>query len=131
MLFSEIDLQRRRPVWGAMAELFLDTELSDAEKDTIICTLAASPYSDEQLDFIYHAEVFPVLSPNLLVVAGVWSGFDTDWLEQQIIRRSPIRRPSRLAMWWRNWAYNGTLKEWRDIRQKLLAARSGVCENKP
>lgn len=101
----------------------MDTELSEIENAAIIRTLAESPYDDAQLDFIYHAEVFPVLSPNLLAVAGVWGGFDVEWLEQEILKRSHAAEPSKIVLWWRNWAYNGTLKEWRDIRQKLLAAR--------
>ncbi len=95
----------------------------------VVHKLADSPYDDAQLDFIYHAEVFSVLSTNLLVAAGVWDAFDMTWLEAEIIKRSPSRKPNKPVMWWRALVYGETLEEWREIRQKLLAVRAQMCEN--
>lgn len=87
------DLARRRPVWLALSELFLDTEV-DARLPSLAQSLAASGYSDAELDWILRRELQPLLQWNLVPVAGVWEGFDPEWLEQSIIaRRRRLRLP--------------------------------------
>jgi len=88
------DLVRRRPVWRALSQLFLDADVSE----TLVgraATLAAASYTMEELEEILVDEVWPVCSPNLRVVAGAWSGFDADWLETEILAR--LARRGRLA----------------------------------
>jgi hypothetical protein len=94
---SERQLADRRPVWEALSELFLDTELSPAVRAGIVRTLAQSPYSLPELRAILREEVHPVCVANLLSVAGVWSRFDPDWLQRTILAREHawIRWP-----WW-------------------------------
>ncbi|MCQ4165646.1 DUF7079 family protein [Tahibacter harae] len=84
------DLAARRPVWQAFALLYLDSDI-EAALPGIAATLAAAPYSVAQLHDILRYEVNPVLHWNLHATAGVWDGFDADWLEREILRRS--RRP--------------------------------------
>ncbi len=67
-------------IWLIMSELFLDTELSNAELNDIALQLSLSGYSIEQLVTIYQDEVMPVLYPNLISVAGIWQGFDKEEL---------------------------------------------------
>src|SRR5688500_1297338 len=69
-------IEERAPVWIALSELFLDTELQDDDRERIAKTLAASPYSEKKLEEILRFEVTPVLKANLRCVAGEWSGFD-------------------------------------------------------
>src|SRR4051812_4800731 len=90
----EHDLANREPVWLALSELYLDTELTAADNEAVAATLAASPYTLAELRCILLAEVHPACVANLLQVADVWSGFDRDWLQQSILRRR--RWPSRL-----------------------------------
>lgn len=94
----EQDLANRRPVWEALSELFLDTEMSPEALAGIAHTLANSPYSADELRQILFDEVHPACSANLLSVAGVWSGFDADRLQARILARSRARLhwPSRL-----------------------------------
>jgi hypothetical protein len=80
------DLVNRRPVWEALSDLFLDTEVS-LDRQWRIDVLAASPYSIEELEYILIDEVYPICKYNLLSVAGEWAGFDLAWLEDQIRRR--------------------------------------------
>src|SRR5689334_20220173 len=54
------DTAARRPVWYAMSDLFLDTELDDDVLQDMAKTLAASPYSIDELDKILFCEVYPV-----------------------------------------------------------------------
>lgn len=90
---AEIDLERRRRVWGVLSELYLDTELDDRDNARIAAVLVDSGYGAGQLEEILYRELHPVLHTNLLSVAGEWAGFDLDWLQEQILRR-PSRRSS-------------------------------------
>ena len=91
------DLTHRIPVWKALSEFYLDTELSEKDYQRIAETLKVSPYSFEEILEIDLYEVFPVLQMNLLSSAGAWAGFDHEWLiekcKQQLKhRKSSIRR---------------------------------------
>lgn len=74
------ELARRRPVWIALSRLWLDTALDDGEIAAIAATLRAAGYPLAELERIYRREVAPVVHANSLVPAGVWDGFDPDWL---------------------------------------------------
>lgn len=78
-----------------MSELWLDTELDDEDHRRIASVLRGSRYTIPELEAICRSEVAPVVSGNLLSVAGVWAGFDSAWLEQEILQR--LRRPSVLT----------------------------------
>ena len=86
------DLSARRPVWEALSDMFLDTDVS-LSREWRIARLAQSPYSIEELEWILRNEVYPICKYNLLSVAGEWAGFDPGWLEERILRRlnSPFR----------------------------------------
>lgn len=90
---AEDDLPDRRVAWAALSDLFLDTDTS-LTRSWRVQTLAATPYSIEQLEFILAQEVYPICKSNLLSIAGEWSGFDQAWLESRILKRlrSPFRR---------------------------------------
>lgn len=90
------DLANRRPVWEALSELFLDTDVS-ASRDWRARQLAVSPYTIEQLERILIDEVCPVCQSNLHAVAGVWTGFDAEWLAASILRRRRLRRNALLS----------------------------------
>jgi anti-sigma factor RsiW len=95
---KEHDLVDRRPVWAALANLYLDTELSPNDREHLAQALAGSPYAVAKLRRILLTEVHPACVQNLRAVAGVWSGFDPEWLEQRILRRrrASVRWPARL-----------------------------------
>lgn len=79
------DVERRRPVWEALSDLFLDTELDDEQHRQIAQAIVASGYSPSEIQAILWDEVFPVVYSNVLDAAGVWTGFDLDWLQQEIL----------------------------------------------
>ena len=87
-----IDLEHRRPVWQALSDMFLDTDMS-LSREWRACELARSPYSIEELEEILITEVYPACRANLLSIAGEWAGFDSQWLEDRIQRRlnSPLK----------------------------------------
>ena len=64
------ELAARKPVWRALSDLWLDTELQERDLAPIASVLKQSGYSLAQLRAIHLDEVAAVLSPNLLSVAG-------------------------------------------------------------
>ncbi len=88
MLYNEETLAYRRPVWKAISELWLDTELSDFGYKQIALVFSESPYDLADLECIAFEEVAPILYLNFYTPAGAWDGFDPVWLEEQIIKRS-------------------------------------------
>ena len=115
------DLAARRPVWEALAEMFLDSDPA-LSRQWRAERLAGSPYSLHQLEHILMDEVSPVCRYNLMSVAGEWAGFDAEWLEARILRRldSPLRflhrmAPRRLAPDLR--------EEWHATRDAIVTAR--------
>ena len=92
-------MANRLLVWAALSELYLDTELLPDKIDRIVEILAASPYSGRELEDILLTEVHPACAVNLLQVAGIWSGFDGDWLRDRIVwrQRAWFRWPARLV----------------------------------
>jgi hypothetical protein len=92
-MLTEAELERRKPVWVALSELFLDTNSTLAE-ESIVQQLAASPYDLATLERILEREVAPVCIWNRFWWA--WSGFQEEWLAQYIIRT--LSRPS-LVRW--------------------------------
>ena len=97
-MLDEQQIQKRRPVWVALSELWLDTELSTEDLERIARIMADSGLTIQELRQVYLVEVAPVVSPNLLTVTGEWAGFDEEWLCSQIIRN--LRdRPRRTRIW--------------------------------
>lgn len=70
----------RLPVWIALSEFYLDTELQEQDYDFIYRQLKDSGKSISELKEIDLYEVFPSLQANLNSVAGEWAGFNEQWL---------------------------------------------------
>lgn len=121
MLAAASDLPNRRPVWQALSNIFLDTDVS-ADRAWRIEVLSNSPYSVEELQHILLDEVYPILKYNLISVAGVWDGFDQIWLEEQILGRqsSPLRFLHRLGV---GRLIAPRLNEWRATKAGIEATR--------
>lgn len=85
MLSAALDLDARRPVWDALASMFLDTELS-LSRESRSRVLAASPYSSLDLEEILIAEVYPICWSNLNAAPGAQPAFKPGSLESMILR---------------------------------------------
>lgn len=85
----------RFPVWDALSEFFLDTELGEADYQRIARTLASSDYTIEELQDILYYEVYPACKWNMFSIAGEWAGFHPDWVMRNIAPRKN-RRPTPL-----------------------------------
>ena len=95
---DEAELPRRRPLWIALSDLWLDTELQDGDRDFIARTMLDSGYGRDALQRIMAEEVAPVVYRNLYSVAGEWTGFDPDWLCAEIL--AGLRRRGPVGRWW-------------------------------
>ena len=118
-----IDLDVRRPVWSALSELFLDTHLTAKDLDRIAHRVAASPYSERELDAILLWEVYPACHTNMYWIAGEWAGFDEQWLESKILK----------GFWFPRRFWTGTVGRlsvfsswnWRSIKRRMRSIRRG------
>jgi hypothetical protein len=108
------DLERRRPVWLALSELFLDTDLDEPALERIARALRVSGYAPDELERILDREVAPILNANLRIVAGQWEGFDPDRLAERILERQRS---------WRRWlpsvAAGPARETWRRVRKLM------------
>lgn len=80
-----LNIEERKPIWIALSNFYLDTELEEYVLKSIAKKIIESPYSLKKVKEINTYELFPVLHYNLISVAGVWTGFDEDWLTNSII----------------------------------------------
>jgi hypothetical protein len=110
------DIPNRRPVWEALSEVFLDAEIPIADLQRLGRTLAASPYTVDEVEEILYDEVYPVCIWNLLCITAVWPLFETDWLQAEILKRRRSR--FRVPRFLKAWNMPGQWQEIRDVFQK-------------
>ncbi len=95
MILNPDDLARRKPVWIALSDLWLDTEIQGTDLHRIAEVLRASGYTTDELHGIYLYEVAPMVYHNLRNVAGEWTGFDPNVVcaeaEQYARKRTRLR----------------------------------------
>jgi hypothetical protein len=122
------DDARRHPVWLALADLYLDTELGDEWLRQIAHVVAASGYSWAEIRRINYDEVAPALLRNLYGMAGEWAGWDADWLRQHLATRytGPRHRlwgSARLWEWWVDRYTKAPLAQVRELKESGLPQR--------
>ena len=104
-MMEPIEIERRKPVWLALSDFYLDTELQPADFAHIRQVFTQSGYSRQVIEQINYEEVAPLLLDNLLTIAGVWGGFDQDWLfeiiEARLDRQGKRYRPGWMRWLWR------------------------------
>jgi len=100
-------LVRRRPVWEAMSDLFLDTELTEGCYRWIARRVVESGYSPAEIRAILWDEVYPVAESNLRHPAGAWAGISVEWLEVQIMdtgeRQTAAQQPGTASFVRKAW----------------------------
>lgn len=81
---SEAEIEARLPLWRALSDLFLDTELQDYDYKQLANVVLESGVEPPEVQRILWNEVFPALADNLRVATGEWSAFQDDWLRERI-----------------------------------------------
>ena len=123
MVVASNELDARIPVWIALSELYLDTDVT-LSYEYIVRALAASPYSLEQLHEILMYDVHPALYPNLLNMLGEWAGFDETWLVERILCvRAQPRWRRRIS----HWLARHIDAHWRTLASMIQSARSAAA----
>jgi hypothetical protein len=120
-MLDEQHIQARLPLWQAVSDLWLDTQLSDEDMEVIARVMDESGLTIEELWRVYSYEVAPVVYRNAYSFAGEWVGFDPDWLRTEIVRN--LRdRPRRTRFWtWFPITRSLMLSQTDDDWKKLVA----------
>ena len=116
-MVTDDERDRRLPVWLALSELFLDTQLQADDYRRIARTLSASGFDMDELHRILEAEVAPAFVGNLLSVAGEWAGWSEDEVRRHVERQLRSARPMRRLR--RFLAGSHVRDEWAKIRPLL------------
>lgn len=118
---TEAQIAERMPVWEALSEFFLDTELQPEDLTWIAKILAGSRYSTHELEEILFYEVYPVCKWNMLSVAGEWAFFPLDWIKEKMSARYD-RRPRLRLGFHQRWMY---MNHWTKVRAQIEELRQG------
>ena len=105
---SEEEVERRLPLWIALADLFLDGGPPDLA-GAVVRAARAGGFSTADVRHILENEVGPVFYPNLLSVAGHWGAWGDDFVREKIsgyladkplsgLERTAARRVTKLAI---------------------------------
>lgn len=113
MQFTKDEIEERRPLWAALADLYLDTE---PEWERVACICAASRFTLAEIQRILFDEVHPLVHRNLCNIAGEWQGFNETWLVESILARG--RQPRFSFRWLETRRY-----PWRELHPLILAER--------
>jgi hypothetical protein len=112
----------RIPVWRALSELYLDTDVA-ALYPQIADALADSPYALDALHEMLMYDVHPALYPNLMIVAGEWAGFDDDWL---LVRITQVRRQPRWRRRLSHLFVRSIREDWRAVAGMIVDLRAAA-----
>ncbi len=120
---DQSEIKRRMPVWCALSDLFLDTELQAYGHRHTAEIIAQSGYSTKEAETILRNEVAPVFHLNLWSVAGEWTSWAEKDVEQMVVDR--LDNP----VWWQqiSWLrelilnrYMATVrKDWREVKKLI------------
>jgi hypothetical protein len=93
-VLTQMEIARRSPVWWALSDLFLDTELQPHDHRHIAEVIRRAGYSFAEAEAILRNEVAPVFITNLLSMAGEWVSWPEDFVRDRIMEHLEKRRGS-------------------------------------
>lgn len=83
--FSEAEIARRLPVWCALSDAFLDTELDERAYRQMAEVVCAQGFTAADSEAIFRDEVAPAVAYNLLSVAGEWAGWPETTVRERVL----------------------------------------------
>ncbi len=83
----ENEVARRLPVWAALSQVFLDTELTHTDYVAIAAAIRQSGFSRTEVSAIFRDEVAPAFAANLRSVAGEWAGWSDDFVRERVLAK--------------------------------------------
>lgn len=117
--------QAKVNLWAALSTLFLDTEI-DVHLEQISSVCAASQHSIDELQQILFQEVAPVCMPNMLTVAGEWTGFDEEQLVTKILEHKNKKQSAFGKLLKPQWGIIARLyigKDWQKVSDLIKQKR--------
>lgn len=114
-MLSDTDIERRAPVWHALSELFLDTELGEAELREIAAEIQRHGFNAAEAEQILRGEVAPVFWGNLYSTAGEWQPWSREETVAMVVKHMRAAR-----RWWQRSPFISGLIS--DIRTKPVRA---------
>jgi hypothetical protein len=122
MKATEAQIEERLPVWEALSEFFLDTSLQSKDFERIAKKLAATGYTENEIEEILMGEVCPVCERNMVSLAGEWLGFNQDWLKEKISPRIGRHPKFRSLFILRHpWIYAW---QWKKVKTRMSEIRA-------
>lgn len=82
---SAAEIARRMPLWCALAELFLDTDLPEIWIPGIARAIVDGGWTMAEADHALRWEVRPAFYFNALDVAGEWAGWHEDDVRRLVL----------------------------------------------
>jgi len=120
------EIEKRKPVWNAIADFYLDTELRTSDYERIATEFIKSGKTIQQIKEIDFYEVSPVLKGNLMSVAGEWGGFNKNWLnencEKKYLKRKKIFFRLKIKLSHVFWFWMGK-GHWKEIEHLMKNAQ--------
>ncbi|PKP65921.1 MAG: hypothetical protein CVT85_04305 [Alphaproteobacteria bacterium HGW-Alphaproteobacteria-7] len=115
---SDAEVARRLPVWRALSDIFLDTELDPHHYRRMADAIAQSGFSASEAEAIFRDEVAPAFAANLWDVAGEWQGWPDDYVRERVL----AKRGSALSKA-ANWLFHREMldREWARVADFLRA----------
>ncbi len=116
----------RIPIWNALSEFYLDTQLQESDYVRIADIFLDSGLTIKEVKDIDKYEVFPALQMNLLGVTGEWGGFDEEWLIG--VCTANYERRDNDAFGWGVWMLDAALywmrkKHWKKVKRIMKRYR--------
>ena len=122
------EIERRKPLWEDLSDLWNNTELFDYQLKYIAEKMRSSGHSLSELEKILYEEVAPVVYTNVFSYGGTWTGFESKWLYEGILKnlekqdRNPFYRAwvkSALGRWMMTWMVQADWKKIVEVYQSL------------
>lgn len=112
-------IERRLPLWTALADLFLDTDAM-LSVPYIARTIVEGGYDLEDAEAALRWEVRPAFYFNLLDVAGEWAGWHPDFVRERVLEAASGKMHRLILGHSRLMPY----EEWRAVVAEVERLRS-------
>lgn len=127
-VLSDDEIEARMPLWCALAELFLDTEIQASGYHAIARVAHAGGFSAVEVRDILEHEVFPAFIFNLMVIAGEWAAFHPNDVRELVlgVLGLPGGRPPAPRFWTSGMRTRFLAEEWLKIAAALEAREPDI-----
>ncbi len=91
-MLNDVEIARRLPLWWALSDLLLDTDMPHVWGPYIVRTMREGGFALGDAHEIFLDEVGPAFYFNLSIVTGEWAGWEEEYVRRMVVAR--LRRPA-------------------------------------